>query len=108
MRVLAQRRPVFTKEQCVSMPSYGKYHDTPCAGHSGQRLTRTLVEEKYYWLKIRDDINQYVLTRLCSESTGKSPFEVAICRLPLKPYTLLICDEKSSIAAGSLADSWRQ
>ncbi|KAL8140180.1 hypothetical protein V2J09_006201 [Rumex salicifolius] len=52
-------------------------HDIKWAGHQGQRRTRALVKAKYYWPRMRDDIDQYALTCLQLESTGKSPFEIA-------------------------------
>ncbi|KAL8171380.1 hypothetical protein V2J09_023184 [Rumex salicifolius] len=43
-----------------------------------------------------------------SESTGKSPFEIATDRQPLTPHTLPFEEESPSPAVGALVDSWRQ
>lgn len=39
-------------------------HDSLWAGHSGINRTLALVQDKYYWLKMQDDVKAYVQTCL--------------------------------------------
>jgi hypothetical protein len=38
-----------------------RLHDTPLAGHLGQKRTLELVQRKYYWPKMKTDIEDYCL-----------------------------------------------
>ena len=37
-----------------------RHHDDPLAGHFGIKKTRELIAQKYYWLTLRRDVEDYV------------------------------------------------
>ncbi|KAK2966346.1 hypothetical protein RJ640_028505 [Escallonia rubra] len=48
-------------------------HDTPWAGHSGQRWTYALVEASYYWPQMKDKVKAYMKTCLvCQQDKVKN------------------------------------
>jgi len=59
------------------------------------------------WAKLID-IAQFSYNLQQSESTGKSPFEIATGRQPLTPHALLAGVDTLSPAAGALAESWNK
>ncbi|PKI70699.1 hypothetical protein CRG98_008932 [Punica granatum] len=63
---------VYTKGRRVYVPLYDnlrreilrEYHDSKWAGHPGIHRTLALVEERYYWPQLRDDVETFVKTCL--------------------------------------------
>ena len=51
----------FYVPQAVRMEVLRRLHDTPLAGHLGQKRTLELVQRKYYWPKMKTDIEDYCL-----------------------------------------------
>ncbi|CAL1378042.1 unnamed protein product [Linum trigynum] len=65
-----------TKRERVFLPRWvnlrkeimKKCHDSEWAGHPGIKRTQALIEEAYFWLRMRDDVEMYVKTYLvCQE-----------------------------------------
>ncbi|KAL8151395.1 hypothetical protein V2J09_021203 [Rumex salicifolius] len=76
-------------------------HDTKWAEHPGQRRTRVLVKAKYYWPKIRDDIDQY-----SQQERDSLRLQWAINLLT--PHALLVSVDAPSPAVGALVESWNK
>ncbi|KAK2970516.1 hypothetical protein RJ640_001721 [Escallonia rubra] len=63
---------LYTKGQRAYVPKWNNLrkriirecHDTPWAGHPGQRRTYALVEASYYWPQMKDEVEAYVKTCL--------------------------------------------
>ena len=63
---------LLTSGRRVYVPKFGSIrrriikesHDTPWAGHPGQRRTRALIEAIYFWPRMQDDIECHVQTCL--------------------------------------------
>ncbi|KAK2981822.1 hypothetical protein RJ640_010339 [Escallonia rubra] len=63
---------LYTKGQRAYVPKWNNLrkriirecHDTPWAGHPGQRRTDALVEASYYWPQMKDEVEAYVKTCL--------------------------------------------
>lgn len=63
---------LLTSGRRVYVPKFGSIrrriikesHDTPWAGHPGQRKTRALIEAIYFWPRMRDEIECYLQTYL--------------------------------------------
>jgi len=67
-----------------------EHHDTVLAGHPGQAKTFDLLDRKYYWKEMRNDVDQYV--RNChscqrSRSSRHSTFDVVrVFPVHVKPW----------------------
>ena len=51
------------KEASVRKELLRRHHDDPLAGHFDVDKTLELINRKYYWGSMRDDIKSYVETR---------------------------------------------
>ncbi|PKI60465.1 hypothetical protein CRG98_019119 [Punica granatum] len=80
---------VYTKGRRVYVPLYDNLrreilrecHDSKWAGHSGIHRTLALVEERYYWPQLRDDVETFVKTCLVCQQDKieqKSPYATFI------------------------------
>ena len=38
------------------------YHSTPMSGHQGIHRTIALIQRKYWWVKIRQDVTEFIQT----------------------------------------------
>ena len=47
-------------------------HDSPLAGHMGQRITISKIKSKYWWPKMHSDIIKYIKSyEICAKMKGK-------------------------------------
>ncbi|TYK05161.1 reverse transcriptase [Cucumis melo var. makuwa] len=71
-------------------------HDSLCAGHLGMNRTLALVHDKYYWLRMQDDIESYVKTCLvCQQDKGEQQLPAGLLEpLPIaeKPWDSVTMD----------------
>ena len=71
-------------------------HDTLWAGHPGQNRTLALAERRYYWERIRQDVEQYVKTCLvCQQDKPVNTMQASLLHLlPIleKPWVSVSMD----------------
>jgi len=48
------------KDEGIRTTLIGKHHEPPQAGHGGRAKTTELINRRYYWPKIRDDIKRFI------------------------------------------------
>ncbi|KAG9459162.1 hypothetical protein H6P81_003670 [Aristolochia fimbriata] len=63
-----------------------KHHDTPWAGHPGQKRTLALLQHSFYWPGIEEDVEQFVKTSI---SLRPEPFPHCTPRAPIFVSTTL-------------------
>lgn len=95
---------LFTKGRRIYVPQYGKLrkeiirecHDTKWAGHPGIRRTMALVEDRYYWPNMRDDVEAYVKTCLvCQQDKVDNHLPAGLLEplpIPERPWESLSMD----------------
>jgi len=73
-----------------------RYHDDPLAGHFGVYKTAALLRRKYHWIKIEDDVQEYVSScNLCQRTKAHrhKPYgELNSLPLPEGPWQELTMD----------------
>ena len=88
------------KQLCIPMSSMREniireLHSSGLAGHFGKDKTLALVEDKYYWPKIKRDVTRYVARcRICQMAKGHSQNMGLYMALPvpMEPWTDLSMD----------------
>jgi hypothetical protein len=64
-------------------------HDEPLAGHGGAKCTITIFKKSYYWLNLKDNVEEYVKTCLtCQQNQTLNKKQVGLLRLLLIPEGL--------------------
>ena len=61
---------IWRYKNCIYLPQSGSmrslilrsHHDDPLAGHFGAKRTTTLIQRKYYWPRLTQDVKEYVRT----------------------------------------------
>ncbi|OWM75776.1 hypothetical protein CDL15_Pgr009420 [Punica granatum] len=95
---------VYTKGRRVYVPLYDNLrreilrecHDSKWAGHSGIHRTLALVEERYYWPQLRDDVETFVKTCLvCQQDKIEQKSPVGLLEplpIPERPWESVSMD----------------
>ena len=76
-RVLHYQGLLFVPE-AIRTDLINRYHNDPLAGHFGVNKTRELVDRKYYWPRLRKDVESYVKecdVCLASKAVRHKPYE---------------------------------
>lgn len=90
-------------------------HDDPTAGHFGQKRTLKLVQRKYYWPNMSQDVSEYVKgCDICQRTKArrtKSAGEMQALTQPSKPFESITMDfitdlpPSTDSTTGRVADS---
>ncbi|KAK2971376.1 hypothetical protein RJ640_030342 [Escallonia rubra] len=95
---------LYTKGQRVYVPKWNNLrktiirecHDTPWAGHPGQRRTYALVEASYYWPQMKDEVEAYVKTCLvCQQDKVENQLPAGLLEplpIPAHPWESVSMD----------------
>jgi hypothetical protein len=89
---------LYTKGQRIYIPAWGRLrrdilkecHDSRYAGHPGTHRTLSLVQERFYWPRLRDDVEAYVRTCLvCQQDKVENQPPAGLLQplqIPEKPW----------------------
>ncbi|KAK2966295.1 hypothetical protein RJ640_018106 [Escallonia rubra] len=95
---------LYTKGQRAYVPKWNNLrkriirecHDTPWAGHPGQRRTYALVEASYYWPQMKDEVEAYVKTCLvCQQDKVENQLPAGLLEplpIPAHPWESVSMD----------------
>lgn len=72
------------------------YHDDPLAGHFGQTRTTDLLKRKFHWLRLHEDVKEYVMScAVCQGTTAPRhrPYgKIESLPIPHRPFAELSMD----------------
>ena len=87
--------PRFVVPSCMRLSIIRNFHDTPFGAHQGQKRTIELLKKRYYWPRMKSDIEEYISKCIsCNErKTGKLPLAPLQNFGPvLEPFELVSMD----------------
>jgi hypothetical protein len=70
-------------------------HDAPMGGHHGEKTTRKLLGQTFYWLEMKKDVEHYVRTCMKCQSTKLVHKKFRLYRpfpIPLGPFESVSMD----------------
>ena len=94
--LLRYKDRIYLPQRVVRAQILRSHHDDPLAGHFGAKKTVRLIQRKYYWPKMVQDIKEYVAT--CAQCPGikaarHKPYgELQSLQTPKGPWSDLIMD----------------
>ena len=81
-----QRKAYVPNDAAVRSEIMKICHDDPTAGHFGQDKTLKLIQRKYYWPKMGNDVKEYVRTcDICQRTKARRTKAAGVMQAPSQP-----------------------